>query len=355
MKVIHLIDSGGYFGAERVLITLALEQQKHGYDISIVSCGGVGQNEKPFEYECKKAGLNLFVWRGKTLINLYQLLKRNPQAIFHSHGYKFNILLVLLNLCFRGSIKVATVHGYTTAPIFSKLNCYYLLNKFALKLLSGAVFVSHKTVQDSAAALNEKNIVIYNGIADLPAPLLADDIDNTFVDKAYLIGVGRLSAEKAFNDLISAFHNVSKKHPEISLLIVGNGNELANLKRLALANDRIHFLGHKENPLSLIAHARLLVISSVSEGLPIVLLEAMRSGTDIVSSRVGAIPDVIEDGVTGLLYDAGDVRQLVQSINDALALEKGTLGSLARNRFAKEFTSEKMFLQYHAWYEYLAR
>lgn len=355
MNIIHLIDSGGYFGAERVLVTLATEQQAHGYNVSVISYGSLGCAEKPFEQECKKNGLNLFVWRGGSLINLYRLVGQHPQAIFHSHGYKFTILLALLRCRFWSCTFVATVHGYTSAPRFSKLYCYYQLNKLALKMLAGTVFVSRQAASDSSKKLDDKNRMIYNGIADQISERNLNDADRQFVGVDYLIAVGRLSAEKAFDDLIKSFTEVALTHCHLRLLIVGDGAELLKLKQLAASNPRIHFIGHKENPLPLIAQARLLVISSISEGLPIVLLEAMRSGVDIVSSRVGAIPDVIEQGVSGLLYDAGDVQQLTVAIKGALAQEKGLLGGAARIRFVNEFTSEKMFLRYHSWYQFIVR
>jgi glycosyltransferase involved in cell wall biosynthesis len=354
MKVVHLIDSGGFFGAERVLVTLALEQQRHGYDVKIVSCGNRSGVSKPFEEECRKAGLNLIVWSGKTFFQLQRLQYENQNAIFHSHGYKFNILLALLRLRFWSTANVATVHGYTNAPKFSRLRFYYFLNKLALTLLSGVVFVSNQTVQDSGSLLNDRNRIIYNGISNKCVADVVDDIEPNFLGKKYLIAVGRLSAEKAYGDLIKAFSEVSKRDSELMLLIVGDGSERAYLERLALGLDRIYFLGHKTNPLPYIKHSRLLVISSKSEGLPIVLLEAMQNGVDVVSSRVGAIPDVIEDGRSGLLYDAGNIDQLIDCINSALNLEKGEMGLQAQVKFVNEFTSVTMYEQYDDWYRFIS-
>ena len=355
MKVFHLIDSGGFFGAERVLLTLANEQQQHGYSVTIVSCGNANGEEKPIELACKKNGLKVIVYRGKTIFNLNELIANNPDSVFHSHGYKFNILLTLLSLRYRASVFVATVHGYTNAPVLSKLRLYYQLNKMALKVLHGIAFVSGKSAVDSGIDLNKKNIVIFNGIEnnemDRQQPFPAE----IKLDSEFIAGVGRLSAEKAFDNLIVAFQEVAEKNNELQLIIVGDGIELPALKKLAAGHERIHFVGYKENALPYIVNARLLVISSYSEGLPIVLLEAMRGGIDIVSSRVGAIPLVIEHDVTGLLYEAGDIPQLTSAISCALNYKKGTLGAVARDVFLQKFTSEKMFQCYHSWYQSLIR
>jgi glycosyltransferase involved in cell wall biosynthesis len=355
MQIFHLIDSGGFFGAERVLLTLANEQRKHGYNVVIVSYGGVNCGKKSIELECVKHNLNVMAWRGSALEKLNQLVFENDKAIFHSHGYKFNIFLAILRLRYKARVFVATVHGYTNAPNFSKLSLYYFLNKLALKTLKGVAFVSNKAAQDSNIQLREKNVVIFNGINDQELNKRVDLFEEPMLGKEYIVGVGRISAEKAFDDLILSFKSVAEFKKELLLLIVGDGAELPALKRLAAGEERIHFVGHKENPLPYIENARLLVISSHSEGLPIVLLEAMRGGIDIVSSRVGAIPLVIEDDVAGLLFEAGNVKQLTNTIIRALNYRKGALGSVARESFLEKFTAEKMFQCYHSWYLSLTR
>jgi glycosyltransferase involved in cell wall biosynthesis len=80
----------------------------------------------------------------------------------------------------------------------------------------------------------------------------------------------------------------------------------------------------------------------------------MQNGVDVVSSRVGAIPDVIEDGRSGLLYDAGNIDQLIDCINSALNLEKGEMGLQAQVKFVNEFTSVTMYEQYDDWYRFIS-
>lgn len=351
MKVFHLIDSGGFFGAERVLLTLAEQQKLYGYEVIIVSYGGRLQIEKAIEIECEKAGLTLLKWRGNALSNLVDLVANNKHSIFHSHGYKFNILLAILTVRSSKLMAVATVHGYTNAPRYSKLWLYYLLNKVALRFLKGSVFVSEQAASTSKISLNKKHIVIHNGISARAS--LAVETHNPFYGTEYIVAAGRLSAEKAFGNLIKAFNKVSGRYKNLSLVLIGDGPERNALSVMAIENPKIIFMGHVKNPVPIIEQARLVVISSISEGLPIVLLEAMRAGRDIVSTTVGAIPNVIEDGVSGLLCRPGDSGALFEAIVSALAYERGHFGEAAKNRFAENFTAEKMFHKYHEWYQKL--
>jgi glycogen synthase len=114
------------------------------------------------------------------------------------------------------------------------------------------------------------------------------------------------------------------KHPSAQVLLVGDGPQRKALereaKRIGIA-DRLHFVGflaHEELP-AVLAHADLLVLPSIYEELGTVLLEAMQAALPIVASKTGGIPDVIEDGVNGLLVPPGDPEALARAIDRLLA------------------------------------
>lgn len=350
MKVFHLIDSGGFFGAERVLVVLAQQQMLHGHDVTIISAGKLSQAEKPIEVEAQKIGLPVIKWRGGIFRKLVDIAKANPSAFFHSHGYKFNILLAALMFANKNMKAVATVHGYTNAPAYSKLWLYYLINRLALKKLKGIAFVSSQAAEASRIKLTRNNKVIFNGMPDKSAVSGIDFSSGSCPD--YLIAVGRLSPEKAFDNLLLAFNKVAAKYPDISLVLVGDGPERDKLKALAKNNYRVVFKGQVDNPIPLIENSRALIISSNSEGLPVVLLEAMRAGRDIVSTSVGAIPDVLNHQKNGILCEPGNDLSLYHAIDAVLQLQKGVLGDAAKACFRENFTAEKMYIKYDDWYQF---
>jgi glycogen(starch) synthase len=134
--------------------------------------------------------------------------------------------------------------------------------------------------------------------------------------------VGRLAPQKGVSTLVEAAGLL--KEPSAQVLLVGDGPERSKLERDAErlgVDDRLHFVGffaHERLP-AVLAHADLLVLPSLYEELGTVLLEAMQAALPIVASRTGGIPDVIEDGVNGILVPPDEPEELAHAINRLLA------------------------------------
>src|SRR5215203_893437 len=142
------------------------------------------------------------------------------------------------------------------------------------------------------------------------------------VGRPRVLFVGRLASQKGVSTLVAAAGLL--EDPSARLLLVGDGPERKALekeaKRIGMGN-RLHFVGfvaHERLPAVLV-HADLLVLPSIYEELGTVLLEAMQAGLPVVASRTGGIPDVIEDGVNGLLVPPGEPEALARAINRVLA------------------------------------
>lgn len=138
-----------------------------------------------------------------------------------------------------------------------------------------------------------------------------------------LIGiVARLSPEKGHLYAIEAFHALVKDIQELHLVLVGEGQERANLERqadsLQLA-DRLHFLGERADARQIIGALDLMVLPSLTEGLPNVVLEAFAYKTPVVATAVGGVPELVKDGETGWLVPPRDPHALAQAIRDALS------------------------------------
>ncbi len=122
-----------------------------------------------------------------------------------------------------------------------------------------------------------------------------------------IICVGRLSAEKGQAGLLEAFAGIAARSPEAELVLVGDGPEAEDLRSrsqlLGIAG-KVTFAGRlgEQETLERIAASDILVLPSFMEGLPIVLMEAMALGTAVIASRVAGIPELVEDGKTGLLF-----------------------------------------------------
>ncbi|GAA5218542.1 glycosyltransferase family 4 protein [Corallincola platygyrae] len=332
MHVMHLIDSGGLYGAEKMLLGLAKASLAKDAQVTLLSVGDIGVPEKPIETMAKSLDLPLICLRMKNGLNLALARKVVDEArrlgvdLLHSHGYKFNILMGLLPKTQRLPC-LSTVHGYVHSPVGTKMWCYEWLDRKMLKRLERVVFVSEETckhprVRSLKVAGGQ---VIANGMdwqSEITPYPLPKDIE-TFIQGAehLLLAVGRLSREKGFSHLLHAMADMEQSHPGTKLLIVGEGGQREFLTeltdRLGL-NQRVLMPGFSDQIPALLQRADLFVMPSLTEGLPMALLEAMASGTPVVASAVGGIPDVLEQGKCGVLVPPADDVALSKGIASLL-------------------------------------
>lgn len=360
MRVIHLIDSGGYYGAERMLLELITAQRAAGIDASLISHGDDGCGPKALEQEARRRGLPLECWRGHFLARLRRLLATcDPQVVLHSHGYKFNVPLALLP---RRCTAVATVHGYTELRLSRKMGLYALLDRLALRRLDGAAFVAAKVAGDAHISLDGGRYQqIANGIdAALPAlqPLPAE-LQAKLDGRPVVLSLGRLSAEKGLDGLIRAFAQVHQSHPDALLVIAGEGalrNALLQQVEALGLSGCIHFAGYLDTPDSLLAAVSLLVQPSLTEGMPMTVLEAMRRGVPVVATQVGSLPELLAsrdgDAGAGVLVPVADDTALAVAICSLLAQPQRAraLGGCGQRRFVAGYSSTAMAERYLAFY-----
>lgn len=137
-------------------------------------------------------------------------------------------------------------------------------------------------------------------------------------DKTVLIGtVSRAEPVKGLRYLVEAMPQVIRRVPGVMVLVVGGGSQLDDLKKTAIElgiHDHVIFEGIREDIPEILSAIDIFVLPSISEGMPLALLEAMASGKPVIGSKVGGIPELIEDGLTGYLVPPGDPNRLAGSI-----------------------------------------
>jgi len=376
MRVLHVIDSGGLYGAEIMLLHLVAEQIRLGLSPTICSIGEPHLQEKPLESEAIGRGFSVNKLRMRPGLNpfaAFQILKLAHQGAFdliHSHGYKGNVLLGFIPEAIRRTPLICTVHGYTSPRGLHKQRLYEWLDGKALTHLDRVVVVSaamlaHPRLQQVDRG---KARVIPNGISPdnpLARALPADVTPNldpqavAFCQQGFTIGaIGRLSEEKAFDHLIEAVHLLITGGADLRLLILGEGGKRPELEalvaRLGLAH-KVLMPGYRRAAHNYLPFFDIFTLSSRTEGLPITILEAMFAGIPIVATRVGGIPDVIEDLVSGLLVPAAEPKQLANAFRKLYsdeALSK-RLSLKATSIACQEYTSAIMAERYLALYREL--
>jgi glycosyltransferase involved in cell wall biosynthesis len=335
LRVLHVIDSAGLYGAERVILELASELQTLGHASVIVSIGLPGSEEKPLERAARERGLQLRLVRmaaGPSLAGMLRLVRliRDERAdIVHAHGYKPDILLGFLPRWVRFAPLVATVHGYTYVGGLSRMALYCWLDRAALRRADSVVFVHHgMTAMPGFSRVQERRRrVIENGIplaSDSPTfsatetSTLDEEIVRFCGQGSVVVGaMGRLSREKGFDALVRALAEVVRDRSDVVGLILGEGEQRAMLERLVDdlgLRGRLLMPGYRSNATDYLRLFDVFALPSLTEGLPIVLLEAMQAGVPVVATRVGGVPSVLDDGRGGLLVDPGDWRALASAM-----------------------------------------
>jgi len=373
MKILHIIDSGGLYGAEMVLLNLVAEQIKMGLDPTIASISEKHISEKPLETEALKRGFKVRKFRmrpGPNFLGALKILQFAHQKGFdlmHSHGYKGNILFGFLPKNVRKLPFVATLHGWTSTDGLKKMKLYEWLDAKSLRFIDAVILVSH-AMKSHHKLKNLNGIklhVVNNGIPllDFHAPSQPHNIatsgppsiDQSIVDfcnKTFTIGsIGRLSTEKGYTYLIEALALLIKEGIDARLVIIGEGYDRSFLEKLVeqfVLIDRVSMPGYRAHARNYIPFFDVFVISSFTEGLPVTLLEAMQARTPIVATKAGGIPRVLKNCQEGLLVETCSSESLAQAIHNVY-LDPSLANKLIMFAYQKattEYTSAKMALQY---------
>jgi glycosyltransferase involved in cell wall biosynthesis len=373
MKILHIIDSGGLYGAEVVLLNLVAEQIKLGLQPAIASIGEKGIREKPLETEALKRGFKVKKFRmrpGPNYLGALKILRfahQNSFDLMHSHGYKGDILFGFMPKSIRKLPLVTTVHGYVSINGFTKMKLYEWLDAKSLRSIDAVVLVS-EAMRSHPQLKGRKGInlhVVHNGIpfpdnttpSQIPnfATSGYQELDPTIVDfcnSGYAISsIGRLSAEKGYKYLIEAVYLLVKQGLEARLVIIGEGYERNFLEELMLKFElkgRVILPGYRENASFYLPYFKIFVLPSLTEGLPITMLEAMHAKIPIVATRVGGISEVLQNGRGGLLVEPVSPINLAEAIssiyhNPKLAKD---IASASYREVVTQYTSETMALGY---------
>lgn len=175
-------------------------------------------------------------------------------------------------------------------------------------------------------------------------------------DVPLIVTVGNLYPVKGHTHLIEAVARLAATHPRLHLAIAGRGDLAGTLKRQAEdagIGRRVHLLGLRRDIANVLAAADLFVLPSLSEGLPMALLEAMFAARPIVASAVGDVPVALPNGAAGVLVPPGDPGVLADAIARLLAspFEARQLGTTAQARAVAEYSVGRMAARYADLYQ----
>lgn len=330
MRIVHLLASPFVGGPEHQVLNLASTLRETHESIFLTFAEG--GRARPFLDRVRAEGFTGIELREnwphyfRAAREVANELIRSQAAILCTSGYKPDI--IGLRAARLASIPaVAIAHGWTGAT--SKVRLNESLDRWMMRRFDAVVGVSHAQSKKLALAgiPPEKIWTIANAISVDIFTLTDGDsrthLENLFSSKPRFIVVaaGRLSPEKGFDILIAAAAQIAQVRQDVGFVIFGEGplrKELEKQIRKNSLENRLILPGFHSKLEIVLPSADLFVIPSFTEGLPVVLLEAMLAGAPVIATEVGGIPEVVEDGMDGLLIPPGSYAQLALRITELL-------------------------------------
>lgn len=356
LRVVQLVENLDVGGLERIVVDLAIAQKRAGQSPAVVCLFHAG----PLAPEAEAAGVDVvalcrprgFSWQ--TLRILTSTLRGLGADVVHTHGSALHHYGVVAGRLAGVKRIVNTRHG--TGFLHNRRR-QELFFKAMAPFTDAFVYCcqeGQRVFTEERGLPKGKSRVILNGIPlerfparDLPRLEAGDDP----ADLAVRFGtVGNLRIEKDHATLIDAFALVSRQLPRATLRIVGEGwmrNSLAAQIRVLGLEERVRLEGARMDVAPFYRELDVFVMSSRTEGLPVVILEAMAAGLPIVSTRVGGIPEVAPEGTVATYCEPGDAQALAKAMLETARSGRMRDRALEARRIAQaEFGIEQIEDQY---------
>jgi glycosyltransferase involved in cell wall biosynthesis len=324
MNVLQLISSGGYYGAENVVVSLSESLERKNCRSVIGLFRHQYHHDEELARQAQQRGLTVLQilchrrWDWQTVRAIREKLEYFNIDVLHTHGYKADIYGFLAARR-RGLPIVSTCHLWTHDT--AQVRMYELLDSLFLRRFDAVVAVSH-TIEESLclSGVSESKIrVIDNGI-DLPSfsqarATLAEKINK---GQSLIVGtVGRLVPQKGLEYFLRAARGVLADFPNVFFVVIGAGPNRETLEHMArelAIKQNTLFTGYCADMPGAYASMDVFVLASIDEGMPMVVLEALASKKPVVATCVGAVPQLIIPEKTGLLVGPRDVQALKVAI-----------------------------------------
>lgn len=357
-KVLHIVDSLSLGGAQTVLKGI-FEDQENNKNIFLFSL-----RNKDTKIEIDHENTIRFASRKKyslvPLLELRRLIKREEIEIIHTHLFRSHVFGWILKKFFFPKIKwILHEHG----QIFQGSSYYEQFLKISKNKTNLFIAVSASTKNEIVSKIGIENVsikVLYNfinfqGITKKTRQKGAELRSNYFKEDDFILGlVGRLERIKGYDLAIDALQDLDE---EVKLLIVGDGSERDKLKsqvRKGGLNNRVVFVGYKENVLEYMLAMNILLVPSRFESFGISAVEGQMTGVPVIVSNAGGLPEVVSNKENGMVFERDDIRDLVKNITE-VKRNIGLRDSLILNgiKNAKRFSREAYMQELSALYEKL--
>lgn len=365
IRVLLLTTDSKICGTERMILSLLRRLDRGRFTPRLATMKGPGdlvEEARGLGVEALNLEMDRGLWRGlrrwREAVNEF-----HPQVI-HAFLHHANLLARATRLTRRDFRVIAGIRTVYTAAAYGRL--YGWLERLTHPL--DTFFVANaeagwRGLRDNMGLPDRKLVVIHNGLELLieatdPEPIRREIRSEFGLDDGHLVVgiVAQLRPPKRHDLLIQAAGDLKERYPNLRLLIIGQGEMEAALQEQAQRaglEDRVIFTGYRNEARRLLRGLDLFALPSEVEGEPVSILEAMAAGLPVVAARAGGIPEVVADGVTGILCDPGSREGLRDALADMLASpeKRQAMGAAGKERGALYFSADIMARRFQELYE----
>lgn len=365
INVLLFITELNVGGAERIVEQLASGLARDRYNVKVVCL----YDPHAIGAEIQAAGVPVIDldMRGKMDLRapyrLFRLLQEGNVQVLHAHLFHANLLAATIGRLARVPVIIATRHSVEIGGGHREW-----VNRLVRPLCDAVVAVSREVCEAEARCSSidlDKLVMISSGVKGQ----IFEEVDQASMERlqslwkiqpeSCLVGtVGRFVEPKGYTYLLDALAKIQTQISDTKALLVGDGvlrQPMEDKARELGLSDTVVFTGTRRDVPGILALLDVFVMSSLWEGLPIALLEAMAAGLPVVATSVGGTPEVVVDGVTGLLVPPRDPDALAEAILTLLRDPglRQRMGQAGRERVREQFSVEKMVKEIEGLYQRL--
>lgn len=355
IKILQIISSSNIGGAEKLLLSLLKYLDKDKFE-AYVACppdGLMFKNFKKYAREIQALNFNHLLLKPTTIFSLKKYMQQKKIDIVHTHLFNADLAGIIAAKFARVPCKITTMHGYNFSStgefdLRSIKNFFFsFIYRFVYLFCDNVITVCRSIKQDlmqrPGIKIKEEKIKVINSAIDLEEisncnrGVNSDFKDPLVNNNTKFVGIiANLDKVKCHRILLSAIPQILKEEAKTRFLFVGDGKEKGYLQRMVRRlkiEDNVVFLGLQEQVTGIISICDLIVLPSLFESRPLIIMEAMALGKPIVATRVGGISELVEDEKTGLLVPPRNSEKLAEAIlrllkNKELSLEMGGRGQV---------------------------
>lgn len=340
IKVMHVLNTGSYSGAENVVITL-INATKEDVNSCYVSLDG------PIREYLKENKISFESIKKMTVREIRRVIKRENPDVIHAHDFTAGVM------CAATFTRVPIInHLHNNSPWIKRYNlrsfCYALSCLRYKKILTVSDSIMKEYVFGSTFL--KKTTVVGNPVDIQKIRKMAGNEEKRY-DIAFL---GRFSPPKNPHLFLDIIKDVKKTKPDVSVIMIGDGEmkrEIESRIRDEGLSGNIVCVGFQKNPYRFLAQAKLLLMPSAWEGYGLAAVEALALGLPVICSNAGGLPEIVDESCGKICTEKEEYgNRIVELLCDITKLKKLSINaySIANQSFNLEYYSEKLIKIYNS-------